>query len=77
MKILENKEESVSYKGNIKNIGKAIKKLKDNYTHLVIVGSKEENTNKITIQSLDKNEDILIEQFETVKTEEDRDWGER
>lgn len=75
MKILNNNEEIVSYKGNIKNIGKAIKKLKDEYTHLVIVGSKEEHENKITLQSLDK--EIQIEKYEIVKTEDDIDWGDR
>ena len=61
MKSLEDMGESSVYKGKIKNIGKAIKKLKDHYTHIAILGSDEENGQDIKIKSLNSNDDILIE----------------
>lgn len=61
MKSLENIGESVAYKGSIKNVGKAIKKIKSDYTHIAVLGSNEENGQDITIKSLNSNDSIVIE----------------
>lgn len=42
LKEIENNGECVVYKGNIKNVGKTIKKIQDKYTHIVILGTNEE-----------------------------------
>ena len=61
MKSLENMGENVAYKGNIKNVGKAIKKIKDDYTHIAVLGSNEENGQDIRIKSLNSNDSLIIE----------------
>ncbi len=61
MKLLENMGENVVYKGNIKNVGKAIKKIKDEYTHIAILGSNEENGKDINIKSLNLEDSLVIE----------------
>lgn len=61
IKVLENMEESVSYKGNIKNVGKAIKKVQDEYSHIAILGSNEENGEDIIIKSIVEGESFTIE----------------
>lgn len=60
MKELESMGENVAYKGKIKNIGKAINKIKKDYTHIVILGSNEENGEDIKIKSLNTGEIISI-----------------
>ena len=61
MKELENMGENVAYKGKVKNIGKAIKKIKKDYTHVAMLGSNEENGEDIKIKSLNTDETIIIE----------------
>ena len=61
MKELENMGENVAYKGKVKNIGKAIKKIKRDYTHVAILGSNEESGEAIKIKSLNTDETIVIE----------------
>ena len=60
IKELENMGEIVSYKGIIKNVGKAIKKVQSEYTHIAIIGSNEENGNDIRIKSLINDDSFII-----------------
>ena len=53
--------ENVAYKRKVKNIGKAIKKIKKDYTHVAMLGSNEENGEDIKIKSLNTDETIIIE----------------
>lgn len=61
IKELEDMGESVSYKGNIRNVGKAIKKVQNEYTHIAILGSDEENGKDIRIKSIADEESFIIE----------------
>ena len=61
IKELENMGESVSYKGNIRNVGKAIKKVQGEYSHIAILGSNEENGENIRIKSISGGESFIIE----------------
>ena len=61
IKELENMGESVSYKGSIRNVGKAIKKVQGEYSHIVILGSNEENGEDIRIKSISDGEALIIE----------------
>ena len=61
MKKLEDMGESVSYKGSIRNVGKAIKKVQGEYSHIAILGSNEENGEDIRIKSISDGEELNIE----------------
>ena len=53
IKELESMGENVSYKGRIKNVGKIIKKIKEDYTHIVLLGRNEEFGDDIKIKSIE------------------------
>ena len=61
MKKLEGMGENVAYKGKVKNIGKIIKKIKKDYTHVAMLGSNEESGENIKIKSLNTDATIIIE----------------
>ena len=61
IKALEDMGESVSYKGSIKNVGKTIKKVQDEYSHIAILGGNEENGEDIIIKSITEGETFTIE----------------
>lgn len=61
MKKLEDMGESVSYKGSIRNVGKAIKKVQGEYSYIAILGSNEENGEDIRIKSISDGEELNIE----------------
>lgn len=61
IKELEDMGESVSYKGSIRNVGKAIKKVQGEYSHIVILGCNEENGEDIRIKSISDGDSLIIE----------------
>ena len=61
IKTMEEMGENVSYKGKIKNVGKTIRRFKEEYTHIVILGSNEENGDDIKIKSIENDSVITIE----------------
>lgn len=61
IKKLEDMGECVVFKGKIKNVGKAIKQVKKEYTHIAILGSNEENGENIRVRSTVGDEDFEIE----------------
>lgn len=61
IKKLEDMGENISYKGSIRNVGKAIKKVQDEYSHIVILGSNEENGQDIRIKSIMHGEEQYVE----------------
>ena len=61
IKELEDMGESVSYKGSIRNVGKAIKKVQGEYSHIAILGINEENGEDIRIKSISDEDSLIIE----------------
>ena len=78
IKELESMGESVSYKGTIKNVGRAIKKVQSEYTHIGILGSNEENGADIRIKSIFGNDTFIIESpnKNSLAVQETRDLGD-
>lgn len=56
IKALEELGDTVSYTGQVKNIGKTIKRLKDKYTHIVVLGKAEEVGENIKVKCLETGE---------------------
>ena len=60
IKELEDRGEFVTYKGKFNNIGKAIKKVKDEYSHVSFLGEREENGSDIQVKALTEGESFTI-----------------
>lgn len=60
LKEIEDIGECVVYKGDIKNVGKTIKKIQNKYTHIAIIGSNEEKGGDIIIKSISDGETFVI-----------------
>lgn len=58
---LNNSDYQVSYKGITKDLGKSIRKAKNEYTDIVILGKNEETENKIKIKSLISDKTLEID----------------
>lgn len=71
IKKIEDNGEFVTYKGLTKNVSKAVKKIKNDYTHIAIIGSREENGEDIIVRSINENDTIIIESpnRKTLKTD--------
>ena len=61
IKELEDMEECVVFKGKIKNVGKAIKQVKKDFSHIAILGKNEENGDNIRVRAIDGLDDFEIE----------------
>lgn len=61
IKELENMGECVVFKGKIKNVGKAIKQVKKDFSHIAILGRNEENGDNIRVRAIDGLDDFEIE----------------
>lgn len=60
IKFLEDKGYAVVYQGRTNKIGKAIKKLDEDFTHLTIIGKNEETSQELRIRELKTREEIAI-----------------
>ena len=61
IKELEDMGECVVYKGKIKNVGKVFKQAKNDFSHVAILGSNEENGDKIRIKSIKGDDDFELD----------------
>lgn len=61
LKELEEMGECVVFKGKVKNIGKAIKQARKEFSHIAIIGKNEENGENIKVKAIDGDDDFEIE----------------
>ena len=61
IKKIEDMGEYVTYKGLTKNVSKAVRKIKKDYTHIAIIGSREESGEDIIVRSINDTNSIIIE----------------
>ena len=61
IKELEEMGECVVFKGKVKNVGKAIKQARKEFSHIAIIGKNEENGENIKVKAIDGKDDFEIE----------------
>ncbi len=61
LKELEEMGECVVFKGKVKNVGKAIKQVRKEFSHIAIIGKNEENGESIKIKAIDGEGDFEME----------------